>query len=428
MIDYPDELNQIFDKLQKNKAVPIIVGGFVRDNLLNIDSKDIDIEVYNIKSYEKLETILQEFGSVNSVGKSFGVCKLKINNLELDFSLPRTDSKMSNGHKGFNVKIGSDLDLFDAFKRRDFTVNAIGYDVINKTIIDLFDGQKDLKNRTLKAVDKSTFVEDPLRVLRAVQFCARFNLSMDKELFLLCKSMVKNNMLDELPKERVFTEINKLLLKSPKPSIGFELLKELGALKYFTKLNELTESRWTHILLAINEMAKLQVPNKKVKITLMLSILCSTFSEEEISSFIYNISTEKELIDKILPLVKHYKDIHNIYTYKKDDSQLYRLATKVNIEELLLLSRAEYFVDADNSTKYDEGDLVKKRAIKLGILNKKLPPLLQGRDLLKCGLSPSKEFSIILANAYEAQMDGVFSSYDEALVWLKNNIILHNAE
>ena len=136
MIDYPKKLNIIFDKLLSNSIKPIIVGGFVRDFLLDLESKDIDIELYGINSFSKLEKILKEFGDVISVGKSFGVCKLKFNNLDLDFSLPRIDSKIDKGHKGFQIVIDSSLDFKTATSRRDFTINAIGYDVISKKILE----------------------------------------------------------------------------------------------------------------------------------------------------------------------------------------------------------------------------------------------------------------------------------------------------
>ena len=132
MIDYPNELNIIFDKLNNYSIKPIIIGGYVRDFLLNKSSKDIDIELYGIASYEKLEKLLQEFGSVNSVGKSFGVCKLQFDDLDLDFSLPRIDSKINKGHKGFEIQTDETLDFITATSRRDFTINAIGYDVIEK--------------------------------------------------------------------------------------------------------------------------------------------------------------------------------------------------------------------------------------------------------------------------------------------------------
>jgi tRNA nucleotidyltransferase (CCA-adding enzyme) len=124
--------------------------------------------------------------------------------------------------------VDSSLNFYEASKRRDFTINAIGYDPAAKKIIDPFSGQKDIKDKILRAVDPTKFAQDPLRVLRGVVFCARFGFEMDGELKKLCSQMIQNQMLDELPSQRVFEEIKKILTKAKKPSIGFRLLKELS--------------------------------------------------------------------------------------------------------------------------------------------------------------------------------------------------------
>ncbi|MCX6052641.1 MAG: CCA tRNA nucleotidyltransferase [Campylobacterales bacterium] len=417
MIKYPIFLNKIFEKLHNNGAKCIIIGGFVRDSILNkkVQSKDIDIEVYNIASFDKLEEILKEFGSVNSFGKSFGVCKLSVENLDIDFTLPRIDSKTSSGHVGFDIKVESDLDYITATSRRDFTINAIGYDIQNKKIIDPFKGISDLKNRVLRAVDKNKFSDDPLRVLRAVQFCARFDLKMDEELFILCKNMIAKNVLSELPKERVFEEIKKLLLKANCPSDGFNLLKELGGLKYFSELDALQEEDWNEVLLTIDEVAKHKTTNKATNTVLMLSAVCYKFSEMATINFLSKLTNEKELLKKVLSLTL------NTITRNQSHSELFRLATKVNIENLLILNRAIYI--NSNYELYKACDAIEKEAKKLNILDKKASPILRGRDILACGISASKEFSDILKTAYEAQMNEEFNSYDEAIRWLKNYLI-----
>ncbi|MFT5835864.1 MAG: tRNA nucleotidyltransferase (CCA-adding enzyme) [Sulfurimonas sp.] len=416
MIEYPNFLNKIFDKLDNNGAKSIIIGGFVRDYLLNIKSNDIDIEIYNISSFEKLEYILKEFGSVNSVGKSFGVCKLKVENFTLDFTLPRTDSKISSGHSGFDIKIQKNLDFVHATRRRDFSINAIGYDVVNKTILDPFNGISDLKEKTLKMVDAKTFIEDPLRVLRAVQFCSRFDLVMDKELFVLCKSMIDDNLLSQLAKERIYEEIKKNLLKSKKPSLGFELLKKLGALKYFSHLEFTQEDEWSRSMNAIDKIARLKTTNTRAKEVLMLASICYKFTSPQIEDFIFTLSNDKSLLSTIIKLQKNLKTITNICSKEIKDYELYKLATKVNIEELILLSEALFGV----------GNCILIRVKELNILNKKIPPILLGRDLIKLEMSPSSEFSTILDLAYEFQMNGEFFSKDAAIRWLNNYLTANN--
>lgn len=409
MFEYPNELQIIFDKLNNNNIKPIIVGGYIRDKLLKIESTDIDIELYGIQSFNKLEKILEEFGSVNSIGKSFGVCKLTLKNLEIDFTLPRIDNKISSGHKGFNIEVQSDLKFEDAAIRRDFTINSIGYDVIENKILDPYNGQKDLKTKTLKAVSFKTFSEDPLRVLRAASFCSRFDFHMDNALFNQCKAMCDKDVLKELPKERIFGEVKKILLKSSKPSIGFKILKNLNALKYLKPLNKLDEDSFESILVTLDNITKLKTDSKETNIVLMLSAICYKFNYKQAEEFISNLSTEKMLLKKVLALLSN--DFKDRYT----DSELFRLATKVNIEHFLILHEAiNYSLDKKIFT------VLKQKAKELNILNKKTKPFLQGKDILEYGIEPSQEYSKILDLAYEAQMDLQITNYEEAKEWLKN--------
>lgn len=411
MIQYPEKLNLIFRKLELYNIKPIIVGGYIRDSLLQIESKDIDIELYNICSYESLEKILQEFGSVNSVGKSFGVCKLDFEGLDLDFSLPRIDSKIANGHTGFKVQTYSNMNFTTASRRRDFTINSIGYDVLNKKLLDPNNGIQDLKDKILHPVDKNTFIEDPLRVLRAVQFSARFEFVLSQELFTLCSDMLKNSCLNELPRERIFTEIEKLLLKSSKISIGLELLKELGALEYFSELKSLNTQEWEDTLFALDKMAKQKSINNKKNIILMLTILSFKLEKNLAISFIIKLSEEKDLIKNILAL-RESKIEKNMTNY-----QLYSLAQRVNLNDIITLYS---FLDAVHLQEYIE---LKQRAKKLNILNNKLTPILQGRDLISSGLQASPDFSTYLDKAYEAQKNELFKNHKDALKWLKIELL-----
>ncbi|MGE0738393.1 CCA tRNA nucleotidyltransferase [Sulfurimonas sp.] len=405
IIDYPTELDIIFDTLKKSGIKPILVGGYVRDKLLNEESKDIDIELYGVSSLDKVEEILQKFGAINSVGKSFAVCKLKFEGYELDFSLPRKDNKTKSGHRGFDIEVYPYLDFKTAASRRDFTINAIGYDVMEKKIVDPFSGREDLKKRVLRAVDLESFGQDPLRVLRATQFCARFNLQIKHNLYLICKDMVSKNLLAELPKERIFEEIKKLLLKSQKPSIGLNLLNQFG-FDFPTKNMFITDI-----------LVKKLTANEQTNLVLMLAALCYNFKQNDIELFLSKLTNEKELFHRVVSLVETHKKLDNL----NDDYTLYKLATLTNIRELLIFSSSIYSTD-DNSKMVKKCEDIYKKAEELGIIDKKLQPLLMGKDILKLGLHPSPKFSQILDDAYEAQMHGKFKNYDEALLWLKEYI------
>ena len=416
MIDYPNKLDNIFDKLLINSIKPIIIGGYVRDSLLKIDSKDIDIELYGISSFKKLEEILEEFGEVNSVGKSFGVCKLKFDDLDLDFSFPRVDSKIDKGHKGFEIKIDSSLDFKTATSRRDFTMNAIGYDIESKKILDPYNGREDLKNRILKAVDIKKFTDDPLRVLRAIQFSARFNLSIDNKLFITCKNMIKDSLLDELPKERIFLEIQKLLLKSPVPSLGIILLKKLGSFNLFIELLSLQNSDFDQTLMAIDKMSVLKTTNETTNIVLMLALLSYKLSISSREKFLSGLTNSKSLLAKILILLKHQNSIN---FDKFIDYDIYILATQVNIEEFVLFHKAI----TNAKEKLKNIDKLQNRAEELGVLNKKAEAIIQGRDIIKLGLKPSKEFSKILDRAYKSQISGEFTTKKDGYLWLKEELL-----
>jgi len=400
-IHYPNKLDIIFDKLNKFGIKVILIGGYVRDSLLNISSKDIDIELYNVKSFDFLEKLLEEFGDVNSVGKSFGVCKLSYKGLDLDFSLPRKDSKHSKGHKGFEITLESQLDFKSAASRRDFTINSIGYDVQERKILDPFKGLDDLKNSLLKAVDLQKFGEDPLRVLRAIGFAARFNFRVDEALFKLSKEMIQKNILQELAKERILTELQKLLLKSAKPSIGLTLAKKLNINNYFGEYDSLEK---------IDYYASHNIGDEKIDFLIFLTLLYEKKSFKQIKKITNEV--------KLLKEIKNFLDTKEVFSLENlSHYELYKLATRVNIEIFSFYLSANFIGKKDKEIQE-----LQKKAQLLGIMNKKIPPLIEGRDLLTLGLPPSKEFKIILKEAYTAQIQELFNSKDEALIWLQKYI------
>ena len=410
-MNYPSQLQPIFNTLLEQNIKPIIVGGFVRDSLLEIESKDIDIELYNLASLDSLEKILAEFGDVNSVGKSFGVCKLTLKDLDIDFSLPRRDSKISKGHAGFKITTDSSLDFPTATSRRDFTMNAIGYDVSTHKLLDPFNGIDATKSKLISAVDLSKFDEDPLRVLRAIQFASRFEFHLDDALFEKCKTMLQNSVLEELPKERIFEEIKKLLLKSKKPSIGFKLLQELGGFTYFKELASLSDEAFALTLKRLDYLASLDTKGKRL--ALMLSLLTQPLQLQERTTFLERFTNKKELLQEVLLFTTIRVDVNNFSDY-----DIYLLATQVTIKTFL------YYLEALSlGSDQKQVEKIKQRAIELNVLEKKAPALLLGRDLISLGLKPSEKFSTILHDAYLAQINALFHTKDEAIEWVKKNLL-----
>ncbi|OUR69497.1 polynucleotide adenylyltransferase, partial [Arcobacter sp. 31_11_sub10_T18] len=319
IITLPKILTEILENLIGAGLKPVLVGGCIRDFYLDITCKDYDIEVYGIDDLVDLELNLEKFGTVVLAGKSFGVLKLSCEGYEFDFALPRTEIKTGSGHQGFEVQTNGQLDFKEAARRRDFTINAMGYDYTSKTLLDPYNGKEDIKRKVLRHIDDTTFVEDPLRVYRAVQFAARFEFSLDKRTFILCQGIVSKKQLEELAKERVFEEIKKLLLKAKQPSLGFILIKDLGILKYFPQLEVLIGCEqekeyhpegdvWIHTLMCLDEMAKLRSTDEYRNLYLMLAVLCHDLGKPVTSAVVNGKITsynhEKEGLEPTIEFIQ----------------------------------------------------------------------------------------------------------------------------
>ncbi|WP_373071961.1 CCA tRNA nucleotidyltransferase [Sulfurimonas sp.] len=396
MIEYPNKLDIIFDKLQKYNIKPVIVGGYVRDYFFNKYeksskrlTKDIDIELYNAESFEQLQNILCEFGNPNLNGKNFGVIKLKVDDLDIDFSLPRTDNKVSSGHTGFEVDTYSDISFHKASSRRDFTINAIGFDIFNKKILDPFGGLEDLKQKKLKMVSQETFIEDPLRVLRAMQFCARFELKPDYELIDAASKMCENNLLDELPRERIYEEFKKLFLKAKHISIGLNFLKDVNGFIYFSELN-MSESDWHIKLKYIDSVDKTKLDNA-TNIAVVLALLCYKMEENAKQSFLNKIINKKTTLKTIDYL--HHIDSYLESIDKKDfDNTLkYKILKDIDTNTLKIYLEAKSISE----------DIIRKIY--------SIKPIVHGKDLMKSGFKPSKEFDSLLQMIYEVQLLKLFN-------------------
>ena len=459
----PKIIQTISTKLAKQNAKAIVVGGSVRDHFLQLPVKDYDVEVYGLDSLEDLVSVLEMYGSVNLVGKSFGVLKFSHEGEEYDFSFPRRESKVGSGHRGFDVSVDGYLELKEATRRRDFTINALGYDVQAQTFLDPFGGMKDIEAKRLRHINDDTFIEDPLRIYRAVQFVARFGFTFDKQTFLLCKKMVEEGMLEELPKERVYAEWKKLLLKSSKPSIGFELMRELCILeRYFPELHAIVDipqspkwhpegDVWIHTMMTLDAMAKeLKMKNEKLKmkerqkLMFLFAILChdlgkvthTTIEEdgtirsigheyagiEPTKKLMYRLIDEHDLIETVLPLVEHHLKPSQFYTGGAKASAIRRLATKVNIEELVVVAKADFLGRTTKESLtgvYHAGEWLLEKSCALNVVNKPLDSLLQGRDLIALGLEPSPQFKEILDAVYGEQIEGKITTKEEAVKFIK---------
>ncbi|WP_323666335.1 tRNA nucleotidyltransferase/poly(A) polymerase family protein [Aliarcobacter butzleri] len=357
----------------------MLVGGCVRDSFLNKKIKDYDVEIFNFDSLEILEKSLKKFGNVNLVGKSFGVLTLKIDEYDFDFSLPRIEKKVGNSHTDFEVSTNANLSFKEAAIRRDFTINAIGYDYFKNEILDPFGGMNDLKNKIIKHIDDKTFVEDSLRVYRSVQFASRFEFKIDENTKILCKKIVSSGELKFLPKERVFEELKKLFLKSKKPSLGLNLLKEFNIMNIEQNLEEIDNLAF---------ILKDKNYDDFRKLYLFYSCLCKGMNEDETFSFIKNLTNDKKFIKNILIL--------NETNLTNDIKILKRLSLKLKLEDLIVLNQV-----FKNQISLEVLEILKS----LDILNSPIKSLVLGKDLIKLGFVPSEKFKEILDFAFNLQIE-----------------------
>lgn len=210
-----------------------VVGGAVRDYILRKEIKDIDLIVTGVP-LDTLHNILSKYGKINLVGESFAITKLKLSNWDEDFdiSIPRTERKIKEGHTGFEIEFSHELPLKEDLVRRDFTCNALAMEVSSGVIIDYFSGLKHIQDNVLEMVSPSAFKDDALRMLRAIQFAARFNFTLSDNLF---KSIfTSRKTIKEITGERILEEFEKIINKNGNMPLAFKLLESTGLMKEIT--------------------------------------------------------------------------------------------------------------------------------------------------------------------------------------------------
>src|SRR6266702_2087544 len=319
VMEIPKKILDIANDVSGAGGRALLVGGCVRDKLMNKQPKDWDIEVYGIDPAQ-LRQLLDQFGDVNIVGEAFTVYKL---GSDLDISLPRRDRKSGRGHRGFVIEGDPLMTIEEATSRRDFTINAILQDPLTGEIIDPFQGRVDLKAKTLRAVSPETFPEDSLRVLRAAQFAARFKFQIDPETVDLCRMIG----LTDLPSERIWGEMEKLLLRAQRPSIGLKWLHELHVIaQLFPEINALIDvaqdPEWhpegdvfIHTLLTVDRARELinNLPYPK-KVTVMLAALAHDFGKPATTEFLEGRLRSREHEEAGVMPTESFLDRLNVHT------------------------------------------------------------------------------------------------------------------
>ena len=427
----------------------LVVGGSVRDELLGLTAKDFDLEVFGVPAAD-LRTLLEGFGRVDAVGESFSVYKVA----GLDVSLPRRESKSGRGHKGFQVNGDPDLSAREAARRRDFTINAISRDPLTGDVVDPFDGHADLAARRLRVVDPATFGDDSLRVLRGLQFAARFDLSVDAD----TRAVLSRIPLDDLPAERIWGEVEKLLMLATQPSIGLTLARDLGVVhRLWPELESLIGCPqepewhpegdvWIHTLMVVDQArARLDGLDRGHAAAMMLGALCHDLGKPATTAVIDGrirspgheeggVAPASSLLDRlnvhtldgfdvrraVLGLVAHHlkPSMFRKSPTPVSDGAFRRLAQKVDPE---LLAR---FAKADCHGRTGEFDCSAidwflERARALGVEHQAPAAIVMGRHLLELGVAPGPGLGALLKTIYERQLDGEITTLEQGITFAR---------
>ncbi len=491
---------QLCQDIQAAQGRAFLVGGWVRDHVRGVPNVDYDIEVYGLEP-ARLRPLLAAHGIVNAVGEAFTVYKVKlpiadcglriadsgeivtaahdkesgqenvfsaqsaIRNPQsaIDVSLPRRESKIGRGHRGFEVTGDPWMSYEEAARRRDFTINAVMYDPLNNEFVDPFHGREDIANGIIRAVDPATFVEDSLRVLRAMQFAARFAYKIDPATVALCRSID----LSDLPAERIWAEVEKWLLQSNKPSLGFWAAIELGITeKLWPEIQALIgcpqQYEWhpegnvdIHTALVIDEARKLidDLPRAK-KLAVMLGALAHDFGKPATTKLEDGLIRSKghedagiapteafldrlklstidgyDVRKQVIALVAdHLAPGHYYKSFQKgekvSDGAFRRLAQRVEPDLLYRVARADC-LGRTGDFRPDAMEWFIARAQELSVVEKAPAPLLLGRHVLALGLPPGPRIGQITKAVYELQLDGKVTSLDEAIAAARELVIGH---
>ena len=439
---------QIAKKVEEAGGTAYFVGGYVRDKLLGIPNKDIDIEIHNIAPYI-LEDVLSEFGNIEArtVGNNFGIYNIK--GYDLDISLPRKEKATGKGHKDFEIVVDPFLSLEESAKRRDFTINALMEDILTGEIKDYFGGLDDLNKGIIRHIDDKTFIEDSLRVLRACQFAARFNFTIAPETINLCKTMD----LSALSKERVAGELTKALIKGETPSIFFDSLYEMEQTDWFKEVYALKGIKqdseyhpegdaYNHTMYVLDQASDLfptGIGNSDRYLPFMLSALCHDFGKVNtteinnkgricaINHEITGIPIANDFLNRIYNNKGFTKYVDNMIEYHMKAHSCFNNRSRTRTTNLMfdrLLYPKDFIllVYAD-STGHDLNNLDNKQfnmflgkaMMESGFLTDRYfdygrrisEPHITADDLIELGLKPSPLFSTILDKAWNMHLKGI---------------------
>ena len=460
MPEIPEKVVALARAIDEAGGRALLVGGCVRDALMGKEPKDWDLEVYNLAP-ERVRKVLDQFGPVNAVGESFTVYKL---GRHLDVSIPRRERKSGRGHKAFIIEGDPAMSVVEATRRRDFTINAILQDPLTGELIDPFNGRGDIEQGILRAVSAETFAEDSLRVLRAAQFAARFEFEIDQETVALCRTIDLGDLADE----RVWGELEKLLLQSSCPSIGLEWLRELGVVEnLFPEIHSLIgvpqDPEWhpegdvfVHTKLVIDRARELiEELSYARQVTVMLAALAHDFGKPSTTQFLEGrwrsrgheeagVAPTESFLDRInvhtidgydvrsqiIALVREHLKPGEFYKKRDEvgEGAFRRLARRCEPSLLYRVAKADSlgrnadWVPRERWYGSEAQEWFIQRTRELEVEQRPPDPILLGRHLLELGIEPGPTMGEITRAVYEMQLDGRVRTLDDAMAEAKKII------
>ncbi|HTB10219.1 MAG TPA: HD domain-containing protein [Bryobacteraceae bacterium] len=456
----PPELDRIVRALHAAGHRALVAGGAVRDHLLGLEPKDFDVEVYGI-SFDRLAALLTQHGRIDLVGQSFGVVKLTVSGGRVyDFSLPRRDSKIGRAHRDFLATFDSGITPEVAASRRDFTINAMAFDPIGDQLLDFFGGREDLKNRILRATS-SAFREDPLRVLRGMQFACRFDLTLDPATAAQCRAIVDEY--STIAQERIAEEFMKWAIKSASPGRLAEYLATTGWLVHFPEVADILgvpqDPEWhpegdvgVHTMLVLDAAASIADRDSldgDERAVLLFAALTHDFAKAGTTAlrerngilrwtahgheaaggplaraFLERIGIKPAIVDPVVHLVENHlahSSLRNDVTPRAVRRLALRLAP-ANITQLMRLIEADHSGRPPLPAGLPEPAVrIREMAAAQSVATKPQSAFILGRLVLPYfDNRPGPQIGEVTRAAYEAQMDGAFSTEEEALRWLRD--------
>lgn len=416
--EIPNRLMRIAERIRAAGGKCYLVGGFVRDAMLGKDSRDFDVEVYDI-GQDVLLGILSDFGRPNLVGKAFGVVHLASKGLDLDFSFPRTENKVGEGHRGFLVETHLHLSFAEAALRRDFTVNAMGLSLPELELSDPYDGKGDLERHLLRHVS-SAFAEDSLRVLRGVQFASRFSLSLAPETAALCRSL----SLADLSSERIFEEFRKWLLKPGCPSFGLRAFLEMDLARFFPEIRPLDGSFENLGILLDNVSRRLSTVEDPVsrEVLAFAALLAGAPDVSSVNAFLSRITNEVKLLRRIPELCRMVPlFVERARSGSFEPEFLRRASVALDGLELVRVY-LESTPELAESLRVSRAEALARSAQRLGVFECAPRPFLKGADLLLLGLQPGRRVGEIIREEFELQLQGKLLSREDGLLFAQKAI------